>query len=144
MTSFAKNNQPIEQNSFFSVYVSLILIILTFVLAFFFRPDAFVAQTQLNWNENSISEELVIDNPFTTGDSSLNLENWSGVIFTLQNHDVDAEIRVEAASDEDALAKGVRIFRGLLEKGIPASAVRVYGVGAKSNKVLVKFYDLQK
>jgi hypothetical protein len=147
MSGFAENNQPIEQNSFFSAYVSLILIVLTFILAFFFRPDAFVtsnsvASNLIGQNGNQISQELIIESPFQDSGQNIQLDSWAGVIFTLRNHDVDAEIRVESASDEEALVRGIEIFKGLISEGIPASAVRVYGIAAKSNKVLVKFYDL--
>ncbi len=151
--------------SFLSAYVSLILIILTFILAFFFKADTFIKDPNilLRIPSTPISGAIEIERPFEDDTHQINLEAWSGVVFTLKNHDLDGEILVEAASDGEALALSERIRLGLVGEGIPGGALRVYGsigpikggsgedspVGdepilSQSNRVLVKFYDSQR
>jgi len=134
-----------EQNSFFSAYVSLILIVITFILAFFFRPDAFVKNIEGDDGLSLLAEKIAIEQPFIEKTLKINPEAWSGIIFALKNHDLDAEIKVMADSDDEALRAGVSIFRTLLGEGIPGRSLKVYGsTGQQSNAVLVKLYDAKE
>jgi hypothetical protein len=158
--------------AFFSAYVSLILIVLTFILAFFFKPSAFLKESSapvLKLESLPISQEIEISNPFSPEGTELIEEEWSGVVFALKNHDLDSEIVIRRASDGEALGLSQVVQRSLIKMGVPGSAFKVYGAGwntdeasapktgsrdgsqsspiesgVKTNKVLIKFYAAQK
>ncbi len=171
-TVLASGSSESASGSFFSAYVSLILIVLTFILAFFFKPSAFLKDTSTPVTELTslpISQEIKINNPFNFDGTALIEEEWSGVVFALNNHDLNSEIVIKSSSDGEALGLSEVVQRSLIKMGVPGSAFKVYGAGgntgdasaqkigsrdgskssdnesgAKTNIVLIKFYDAQK
>lgn len=133
---------PVSGNVFLTCYTSIIMILLTLIIAFFFRPDVFSRKAVEQESEYKIST-LEISKPFEEDGVTLSQQEWSGIIFALKNHDLNAEIIAKAATSEEAIAHGMTIFRSLLNEQIPASAIRAYGVEDSNSKgVSVRLYEI--
>lgn len=118
------------------------MILLTLIIAFFFRPDVFTRKAVEQESEYKISTFEILD-PFEEDGVTLSEEAWSGITFALKNHDLNAEIIAKANTSEVAIAQGMTIFRALIREKIPAFAVRAYGVEDTSStgSITVRLYE---
>jgi len=126
--------------SFLTQYTALVLLVLTFIIAVFFKPDAF---------GNGLKHHVVkpvsfsvgilsIDVPFKSDGLTVNAEAFSGITFALQNHDLSATIEVTGGSEEENLARSMEIFKYLIQQNIPTFAIRAYGRAESTNKLSVQ------
>ena len=133
----------VTDNPFWVQYTSLILIILTFIIAIFFAPDAFRKAEKQKPRIIPQVGELTLNNVFIAESSDLKTDAIQGLVFALTNHDLDSQIFVYGDSNELALARSVMLYRELLKQGVPASAVTSYAAVSeeRESQIKVHFYE---
>lgn len=128
-------------------YTSLMLIVLTFIIAVYFTPHNFEVPKDI---KTIITPEpdvgvMTLENVFDQDSSSVNLDQISALQFLVANHDVDINVDVYAKEDELALARSMMLYRAFLDMGVLSSAVQVFShTGTNSQQVNIRFYDVKK
>ena len=136
------NHQISTDNPFWVQYTSLMLIVLTFILAIFFAPDAFRKATRLEPIVTPRVGQMELSNLFNADDGAIDSQILEGIVFALSNHDLDATLYVYGPSREEALARSITIYKDLVGHGVPARAITSYGVTEDSPiQVKVEFYE---
>jgi len=152
-------------NPFAIQYVSLILIILTFVAGAFTSEP--VAEKQSKLEESIQSEEpgqykdslsgisrevaeLQLPEFFNRSRASFNRERGEALDFVLLSHDLEGEFEIATESDESgrnneidflmlSMLRSKELLRHFEEQGIPLSAVKIYvreGASVSENESL--------
>lgn len=122
------------KRAFFTQYVSLILIVLTFIMGAFARQG--LEEAKIESGSQSPAKTAAEDAPawlvsrhhyrdlFSGGD--INIEKASALAELLRNHDLNAEIEViEQPSLGLALRRSTGLLRYLLQENVPMHAVSV-------------------
>ena len=129
---------PAETRSFAFQYVSLILIILTFVIGAFAREKLAVSQTTKEDNPVTDLEQagsydwlhgkLLIKDLFRPEASafSINIPAAAALAAVLKSHDLGAEIDVSMTGDyAAAVRQSAALYRYFIDQGVPPMTVRV-------------------
>jgi hypothetical protein len=123
--------------TFFVQYTTLILIILTFVLGSFIRPQASEKQPDTPIitaveSEKGLELTTIKYESLFGADNKINSDNLAALESLLLSHDIDAEITVFGDQDSAgqgrfavSLARSIALYRYLRGRAIPASALRV-------------------
>ncbi|GEM_PF-3357497 len=132
-----------DENRFWVQYTSLMLLILTFVLAVFFAPGAFVKTEQVKPRIIPQLGSMEFSSIFEDSGSQLNKEELDGFIFALSNHDLNSEIYVYGDSIETALSRSVVLYKQLINSGVPSTAAINYATVNEDSKVQARviFYE---
>ncbi|MDZ4785047.1 MAG: hypothetical protein SGJ02_03110 [bacterium] len=119
----------IEENNdsaFWSLYISVIMIVLTFIITIFFATSSLKRTEEIIPILESKVGDMNLKGVFKEDSSELIEDSLSGIIFALKNHDLAAKITIFANSDGLALSKSMVVYREFLKSGVPANAANVY------------------
>ncbi len=148
-------------------YISIILIILTFIVGAFSsrigasagnNPDKVIlaAEPVLNHGPGPVVGEFNIAQIFSPGLAKVDETKTHGLSEFLLNHDLQAQVQVTSDSAESigleatnqnmglALARSVALYRHLLTRGVPANALEIWaGLGQSEDGIAVRIRQEQ-
>jgi len=118
-------------------YISLIMIILTFIIGGFTRrhlpsissasttaPDR-VVEVQPNW----LHSTLQLNDLFIADTTTLNLMRADAIVEFLSNHDIDCTVEIASPTDlRVAIQRAAELDDYFIRQGLPIGSARVYAV----------------
>lgn len=129
--------------SFTIQYTALILIILSFLIGTFVKPesDSFSKGDQVQASIEKVVEKdklslISLDKIFESGTANLNKDQLIGISQVLLQHDLQAELTIFSTSTNLILQRVEVLQNHFSDLGLPISAYKVKGVKEKTKKQL--------
>lgn len=123
----------LAQQSFLIQYLSLILIVLSILIAALraHKPatkeiDAkYPAEIMASYHPNFLKSEVRLENVFTTDETSINSESFNSIWQLLANHNINLQLQI--VSPNNVASKVLRLSRILRENGFWKDSFTVRG-----------------
>lgn len=136
----------LERSGFLTIYISLMSIILTIVVAVFARsqiPEVQVSEDKSHRVDSNQIEVIQYSDLFIN--QNINTEKAAPLAEILKNHDLSLDVDIYVAiggQDGTAIARATDLTRYLLEQGVPDQSLKIKAnLQQQSPEVEVRFVN---